>query len=302
VIADSVVTLHTDVYGCGVARFNAQLANMLRVPVVAIAQGNMATFQAPIISVKIEELNIHAKGLLQELALTVWAGKYGLWLHDGGDGEFEYVMALNAKRVWVGHEGIHRALLKHGAKPETIKTMWSPCTVNHSDHDVLSLFVMGMAHKFNVYWHQKLRLLLEDSDMPYEVNFSAAPHVGHELDVAYAKGAMRGVYGERAHYLGALYDEAAYRFIRSSDMVAAFYEGGVKPNSSVAMAAMHWGGSLVTNFASNTPRWMVHEHNCFDIGRLSAIPSVSALKAAGSNAFAMRRENGWASLVTEMKK
>lgn len=303
-IPDSVVTLHTDIYGCGVARFNSTLAHMFGVPVVPLTSGGLGHFQTPIVSIKPSEfVDGRIRDLVLDCCSTVWLQKYGLWLHDGGDNIFEKALAWNANRVWAGHEGIRQELIKQGIEAESVKTLWSPCTVmggNPFQH--VSIFAMGMAHKYDMYWHKKLRLLLESDADPYEVNFSAAPHVGEESGVVWARSAMERVYGERAHYMGALYDEAACRFIKSSDAVAAFYQGGVKPNSSVAMAVMHWGGCLITNFASKTPSWMQHEHNCFDIGRLDAFPQVGEREHVKRNALACRRFSGWAKLVTQMRK
>ena len=214
-----VVGLHTDPETCGVARFNAQLAARLGVPLVALRDYDGVGH--PLISLKWAELAQYPDRSILFERLRPIRGPI-IW-HD------------HPPNTSMGSRGIYRAWL-NGV----------PALVSPSRLGARALFTFGMAHKLEVACFARLRARFTDM----ELWVSTAAHEGAGVSQV---PALMAAWGSDARNLGTLSDDALGLVWPRAIALVAFFPHGLRANNTTVHAALDAGVPVITNHGSDTP-------------------------------------------------
>jgi hypothetical protein len=228
----SVVSLHTNEYGCGVAKFSKLLAERLGVPFVGFAE-NWGGF--PLLSLKASELGRDALNEIQWHAPTI---DYAVFWHDAG----EPAITKNASVVYYADTSLGSPGL------------WCPSLLTPSTPRMVNLFSFGMAHKIQVQHYATAKRLLDAAGIRYHLRVSVGIHEGTSLSDATAHfDALYELFGrDRVTILGILSDDAVAEELRRCDAVLAFFEQGVRANNTTVHAALEARRPVVTNHGPHT--------------------------------------------------
>ena len=231
----SVVSLHTNTFGCGVAKFSAELAQRLGVPFCGF---NNQRGDFPLYSLKWSEFSEAARGIAEYLPHS----DFGLFWHDAGDPwltkQAEVVFYADPS---LGPNGLFCPSLLEPVKPRLVK-----------------LFSFGMAHKLQTQGYERVRELLDRAGLDYHLRVSVGLHEGTSLsDATKHFDALKAIMGpEKVTILGILSDEAVNLELRDCDHVLAFFETGVRANNTTVHAALEAGKSVITNHDAQTPGFL----------------------------------------------
>ena len=211
----SVVSYHTDPETCGVARFSAQLAQRLGVPLVATLDCAELWGPQPLLSIKFSEWG-HSIGAYCGRRDQLWHDEPPKGYHAMG-------------RVWKLYE------------------LGVPALVTPQ---VLGLapvfFTFGMSHKLECNRFEYLKQLYPD----WELWISTATHEG--AGPSRVEELLR-VWGPRAYNLGHLTDAALSIVWGRITAFVAFFEQGLRANNSSVHAALDAGVPVITNHGPQTP-------------------------------------------------
>ena len=94
---DAVLTYHSNIHTCGVARFNHYLATHLSVPLIRLTDELTIELQHPIVSVKVSEISNADLSQIQNQVGNL--SSYSLIVHDFHDGPFLTNLVSNATKV-----------------------------------------------------------------------------------------------------------------------------------------------------------------------------------------------------------
>jgi hypothetical protein len=241
----SVVSYHTNTFGCGVAKFSAELAKRLGVPFVDY-YGEWGDF--PLLSLKWREIVGVDAWRYDEPQFDEWRWKvsdhkqFAVFWHDAGDKR----ITKKAAHVFyadpsLGEPAVFCPSLLEPAKPRTVR-----------------LFSFGMAHKLKADAYQRVRELLEADGLDYHLRVSVGLHEGTSLsDATKHFDALKQIMGpEKVTILGILSDEAVALELRDADYVLAFFEKGVRANNTTVHAALSQNKIVVTNHDAQTPGYL----------------------------------------------
>src|SRR4029079_17186160 len=122
---DSIVGYHLNPWTRGIAKFNANLARYLMVPVVGILDIPQGAARHPLLSVKLSEFAPEHVELIDAWARER-AGEYDLFLHAVSGAEIERRLIANAARVFCGN--LELASLLRAARPDNVE-VYCPGTI-----------------------------------------------------------------------------------------------------------------------------------------------------------------------------
>jgi hypothetical protein len=235
----SVVSLHTNTVGCGVAKFSAELAKRLGVPFVSVFRRELwGAF--PLLSLKWSE--VEESDYSMDFIGRHVAKPFGLFWHDRGSG----VLSSIASHVFyadpsLGPNGLFCPSLLEPVKPRAVK-----------------LFSFGMAHKLQPQGYERVKELLDAAGLRYHLRVSVGLHEGTSLsDATKHFDALKEILGpEHVTILGILSDEAVNLELQDCDHVLAFFETGVRANNTTVHAALQAGKSVITNHDAQTPGFL----------------------------------------------
>lgn len=244
---DAVLGYHMNPLTCGVAKFNAQLAERLGVPFRPWAHDGGA--QCPLLSVKPSEVT----------AIGLWAKRwptYDVFLHDWARPYEHHVVALlkDARTIYAGNAALADTVR---IIRDDVVTAWCPSTVQGDwRRGTINVLTFGMAHKRVLPHFEKLNRLLDDSERDYTVSVSCGIHEGHSWSEAWAEtdASMRAIFGDKLRVLGFLADDALARELRECTAVALFYDPALRANNTTFWAAVEAGAPIVTNLDDLSPR------------------------------------------------
>lgn len=232
---------------CGVAKFNAQLAQKLAVPYLPLG----SECRYPLVSIKASEV--------PEGMLLVNHTPFDLLLHDR-----PFVLPVcGAERVLYADE------------------LGCPSTLRgDSTRKGLTILSFGMAHKFQAPLFEKLKSLLDDSQHAYTICVSSAIHEGSPWDETTKAHTdkLRDLFGDHLRWLGFLADDALAREIRDAHMVALFYDPAVRANNTTLWAALDAGTPVITNLDAQSPPELIHNASVFDLAQLTEWPPANLLR------------------------
>jgi hypothetical protein len=234
---DAVLSHHLNPYTCGVAKFNAELAKRLGVPMLPIG----STARWPLLSIKPSEM--------LNSAIDV-RGTYDLFLH----GPMVGPVLTKAQRVYVGNRELAETLRPF--RPDVIEA-FCPSTVDgNATRGQYRVLTFGMSHKLLLPHFQRLKSQLDREHPEYTIELSTAVHEGNPWDQALTASvdAMRGIFGDRLRVLGFLGDDALARALEEVDAVACFYTPALRANNTSYWTAVEAGKTIYTNRDELSPR------------------------------------------------
>lgn len=224
----SVVSLHTNPYGCGVAKFGAELAKRLSIPFVGI---NGPWGHAPLFSLKWSEPNPMQQDLL--VREIIQHGNCSVFWHDIGDPR----ITKAAKHVFYADPSL-------GAPG-----LWCPSLLTPSRPRTVRLFSFGMAGKLQLDHFEDVKALLQVGGFDYHLRVSSGLHEGTSLsDAMRGFDQLRDLMGhDNVTFLGILSDDALLDELHNADYVLAFFKDGVRYNNTTVHAAADAGCRIITN-------------------------------------------------------
>lgn len=258
----SVVSLHTNTFGCGVAKFSAQLAERLRVPFVGLSERTRMGLH-PLLSLKWSEVS-------EPVNITM---PYSLFWHDAGSGWH----TRHAQHVFYADPSLGSPGL------------WCPSLITPKTRPV-KLFSFGMAHKLQTTHYQRVRELLDAAGKRYHLRVSVGLHEGTDLsDATKHFDALKAILGpENVTILGILSDDAVSEELTNCDYVLAFFEKGLRANNTTVHAAIEHGCRIISNVDEKSPQGFAF--SMWDITHLREWPRVGATL-----------DYSWDRLISEMK-
>lgn len=233
-----VVSYHTDPETCGVARFSAELARRLGVPMRRLGVVGRHLGAPALYSLKWSELDEFPWHDPVQTG-NLWPYVDVLW-HD--------------RAPVVGATGRHWYLPALGV----------PALVHPSRLSETALFTFGMAHKLELDHFADLRQRLG----PVELWISTATHEGAGPSRV---PDLMTVWGPTARNLGTLSDDALGLVWSRTSAVVAFFKDGLRANNTTVHAALNAGVPVVTNWGDETPddlKAVTHDYRT-----LTAIPT-----------------------------
>ena len=231
----SVVSFHTNTFGCGVAKFSQQLAERLGVPFIGVSDD---WGDYPLLSLKWSEC------LGDELLMAKTVNRYdagrstaAFWHDAGGAMMASWCQPNYFADPSLGPNGLWCPSLIQPSKPRTVK-----------------LFSFGMAHKLQTQHYAKVKQLLDAAGLDYRLRVSVGLHEGTSLsDATHHFDALYEILGrDKVTILGILSDDAVAEELACADYVLAFFENGLRANNTTVHAAMQHARFVITNHDSCT--------------------------------------------------
>jgi hypothetical protein len=302
---DCVLSYHMNGATCGVARFNALLAQQFGVPMLQVFDDTVLEHEAPLLSIKIEEVSTFDLQALRRRLDELFARQsVGIFLHTFSGTEVEREILNRAAAVYCGNGEIRAQLAM--SRPDAVE-LWCPGMIRSRDRFEaadLRVFSFGMAHKVRSDYYVKLHGLLEASGRSYALYLSTALHENTSLDDSFngAFDELRALFGDRVHFLGFLSDAGVYNYLLDTTYFAAFFEKGVRANNTSVNAAMACGSVVITNLDKFSPVAFKHDHNLFNIEYLNVLPTEPAILARIRSRASETAQGalGWESFVSRL--
>ena len=259
----------------GVAKFNAMLAERLRLPVHSVFDDVLLHVRHPLFSFKISDFakKKEQRMLMARLRTFKKGRSFSLFLHTFAGTMLEREIVSSAQTVYCGNREIYKKL--SAFHPHAIE-LWSPSLLIDTRpifQTEITVFCFGMAHKIQGDMFAKLHRLLEKTEKTFSLLMSTAFHESVTLEEStQAFKKIEKIFGERFYHLGFLSDVSVAYFLRHATFFTAFFEGGVKNNNSTVNAAMAQGAAVITNLGRYSPLSFIHLDNMIDINQCTALP------------------------------
>lgn len=284
---DSVVSVHTNPLTCGTAKFNAELARQLGVPLMDLDQ---PASPHPLYSLRAQETD----------GPTGLPEPYSLFLHEIDD-KWRWFIP-NAVDIWAGNQAI--ADWVRPMRPD-VHLAHCPATVtgnaHRGDFDVLCF---GMAHKFQAPLFEKLRTVLAHSYSGYTISLSTAIHEGSSWDEGFTRNQdlMREVFGSHLRCMGFLADDGLARLLRHVNLCALFFEPAARANNTSLWAALEACVPTVTNLDALSPRELIHGVSVLDIHQLQELPQADEMRTMRHYGLKAAHAYSWDRLIAQMTR
>ena len=264
-VVDAVLGYHLNPHTCGVAKFNALLAQRLGVPLLP---WDATQPKHPLVSVKPSEVIDAVPDELQALPSPWhrrWADGYDLFLHSAPMTPRARKAVADATRVYAANAVIARTIAT--MRPDVV-TAWCPSTVEGIPYRGFpSVLTFGMAHKAQTGQLLALKALLERAPGDYMVSVSCAIHEGSPWAQAWAEteDTYRDIFPNHVRILGFLGDDALAAELRAADAVALFYDPALRANNTTFWAALEAGRAVITNTDADSPELPTGAYNLADL-------------------------------------
>jgi hypothetical protein len=305
---DCILGYHLNPLTCGVARFNRALGDQFGLPVYSMFSPEGLAAKRPLLSFKASEMAPPALDRLNDIA-----GKADIWpdlrifFHDYSSVPVEAALMKRASKVYSGNGVMTTQIAPLYAG---VIQAWCPGYLferrEFEDELDIKIYTFGMAHKLRTDYFHQLRTLLERSRKRYIVYISAAVHEDTALDDSFtaAYDELKKIFGDRVFFLGFVSDAALNAFLKECTYFAAFFQSGVRANSSSVSTAMQSGAVVLTNLDAGSPAEYRHLDTVVDIKQCGeALPlDRDVLNRIGANGKAMAEKFGWAPLLELMRR
>lgn len=294
----AVVSLHTNPFTCGVARFNRSLAEQLKVPLLSLDTYLRSVPSGDeLLSLKIDEIpQVQQEQLSDFLAEKTPSFTY--FVHDASGSELQRLLLKSASRVFANSRELTEKL---SVSRSDITAVFSPGAGVHEKlpHVELRLLTAGMAHKIRQHGYLKLAELLGKASIKVRLEVTTAVHDGQRFDEEFFSVAteIKSAFAGNVHFCGFLSDEELSHRLQEVDAFAAFFPRGVRENNTTVLSAMAHSCPVLTNCDEFTPPWMVHDLTLFDVERLTQFPSIDALRRVGAAAKSVVGDFGFRQLA-----
>ena len=276
----AIVGVHTNPFTCGIARFNARLADQLRIAVLPWSDFVEYPASDALLSIKVSEFDSAATS---ELDRFVRSGvQFDLFLHAFDDTPIEQLLVRSARHLFVGSNEMARLI---GDLRSDVIACFAPGMepLPVSDQSEIRLLTFGMAHKISSTGYRKLADLLRRDGRSSTLEISSALHEGTKFDSEFFAVAdeIRSAFDGSVRFLGFLADEEVSERLRRATAMVAFFPRGVRENNTSVMGALAHGCPVITNLDSDSPKWLQHGVTCIDVSRLTRFPQIEELAAIG---------------------
>jgi len=277
-----VVSVHTNPYTCGVARFNRSLAEELGVAMISLSEYLAEScIEGSLLSLKMEEVPaIQSHALIS--ALTANTTRFAYFVHDYTDCELQRFLATRASRVFANSAELTRKMSE--LRDDTI-AVYSPGARAQPLLHVpeIRLLTAGMAHKIRSVGYSALGDVLKGDSRHIRLEITSAIHEGQRFDEAFFSVSqdIGRVFQHEIHFCGFLSDGELSQRLYEVDAYVAFFPRGVRENNTTVLSAMTHGCPVITNLDADSPPWMRHGITLFDINSLDSFPSEEELERVG---------------------
>ena len=299
----AVVSLHTNPFTCGVARFNRSLAEELKVPLLPLdAYLQSVPRGDELLSLKIEEI---PRALQEQLSdfLTEKTPSFTYFVHDASEVGLQRLLLKSATRVFANSRELTEKL---SVFRSDIASVYSPGAgiQNKLPNVELRLLTAGMAHKIRQHGYLKLADLLGRANIKVRLEVTTAIHDGQRFDEEFFSVAaeIKSAFSGNVHFCGFLSDEELSHRLQEVDAFVAFFPRGVRENNTTVLSAMAHGCPVLTNCDDFTPPWMAHDFSVFDVERLVQFPSKDALRRVGIAAKNVVGDFGFSELARVLQE
>lgn len=293
---DCIVGYHVNAEACGVARFNARLADRLNVPVYGVFNEDWR-HRRPLISVKFKEWLPQDIHQFKDAWLKGHPPHYSLFLHDLSGFFIERRMISGAEVVYCGNTEVSSKVRR--TIREDVRELWCPSLIDTErtlPTGDIRVFSFGMAHKIQPVYYRRLKELLDKTGQSYCLLLSLAVHQGHRQDDS-SLYLIERIFGDRVGYLGTLSDAAVCHFLSECHYLAAFFEGGVKANNTTVHTALACGTLVITNLGAHSPPSYRDSPAILDVESVQAISP----NHDWEDTFSVSKNFTWGRLVKEMR-
>lgn len=279
-----MASFHTNPYTCGVARFNVSLASALNSKVLSLAAASNSESGKILLSIKLQEIDDAGKVNLEKI-LSNSSLTFDVFLHASDGSDLENQLLKRAQKVFAASAEIGEEIKSR--RPDVVNLFAPGAPISAvSKQTEISLLTFGMAHKISATGYRKLAKILATSNRSFQLEVSSALHEGTSFDENFFSVAdeISQSFGGNVVFLGFLADQEVSRRLQETTALVAFFPNGVRENNTTVMSAMAHGCAVITNLDSQSPNWMTHSHNIFDINKLENFPDAAQIESVRKNA------------------
>ena len=300
---DCIAGYHLNPWTCGIAKFNAILAQHLDVPVVGMRAVELGAHKRPLLSLKLSEFS---DGDAADLDLWSHAhsGQFDLFLHALDGTDLERRLVASAAHVYCGNSELYQELRQ--ARPD-VQELFCPGTIlqpQRFQRTDISIFTFGMAHKIRVPLYRRLRDLLDATGKSYSVYVSTALHENTSFDGSFVVTfeELQSIFNGQVYFMGYLSDTAVFNHLLDTTYLAAFFEKGLRANNTTVNAAMECGCTVITNLDEHSPAGLEHMKSIIDINQCTGLPDPEHAERIGRAAREVAQARyGWDQLVSQLR-
>lgn len=301
----NLVGLHTNPWGCGIAKFNLQLANKLEVKIIPLIEWLEKPSSQSILSLGFHEFTQLQIDALNVISTTAPKGLTCI-VHSLSQSQEELIFLRKAARLFALNHEISFHLSRNHLAHSILKTpsLVSAEAATGVKENTFKLFSFGMGHKMRFSLVQRLVMLAKNSGLSPELSFSSAIHEGTNSlkNLEETTETLRQESSIKIRFLGFLSDEALVNEMVQSHSIFKFFDFGIRDNSTTAMLALDLGLPLITNTDRFSPKWLKHGYNFLDIGKLNKLPSASKLEEIGKlGQSEYRHFDPWREILSSIK-
>lgn len=298
-----VVSVHTNPYTCGVARFNRSLAEELGVAMISLSECLAEScFEGSLLSLKMEEVPESQSHALMS-AVTTSTTTFSYFVHDYTNCELQRFLASRASRVFANSAELTRKMSE--LRDDTL-SVFSPGARVRPQLGVpeIRLLTAGMAHKIRSDGYSALEDALKGDSRNIRLEITSAIHEGQRFDEAFFSVSQEigRVFQHEIHFCGFLSDEELSQRLYEVDAYVAFFPRGVRENNTTVLSAMTHGCPVITNLDADSPPWMRHGETIFDVNSLEEFPSEEELEQVGIAGMHVANQFNFRRLAEELLK
>ena len=266
------------------ARFNVSLAKALNSKVLSLAAASNSESGKILLSIKLQEIDDAGKVNLEKI-LSNSSLTFDVFLHASEGSDLENRLLKRAQKVFAASAEIGEEIKSR--RPDVVNLFAPGAPISAvSKQTEISLLTFGMAHKISATGYRKLAKILATSNRSFQLEVSSALHEGTSFDENFFSVAdeISQSFGGNVVFLGFLADQEVSRRLQETTALVAFFPNGVRENNTTVMSAMAHGCAVITNLDSQSPNWMTHSHNIFDINKLENFPDAAQIESVRKNA------------------
>lgn len=266
-----IVSLHTNTWGCGIAKYNHVLAKLLSSDVVSLDTWYKSEEKFVIISIGLSEFSSDEVIKLNEFILN-YRSRYILILHSLTSNAALMPVISKSSEIIVLNSQLQKEL-KSGNIESTLS--YTPSLINleqqiHNEEHFFDIFTFGMSHKHDFTRIEAFVNKLKAWGKYPRIKISSAIHIGSQpLDsLSFEIDELKSHLQIPISFLGFLSDEKLAEEIDKSRLVFRFFDSGIRSNNTTAMTALQHEKALVTNIDEHSPDWLSHGQNFVDISKM----------------------------------
>jgi len=278
---DGVLTYHSNIHTCGVARFNHLLAKHLEAPLLKVTLPEHKGLRNPIVSIKFSEVLESHRELISRTIRSLES--FSAILHDFEISPLASLIVERADRLMGLNKEITdmiRTKRLDAVTGFTVASYHPPTSQLRPD---IRLVTFGMAHKIQSAGYQKVAELLKRDTRSHLLEISSALHEGTEFNDSFFEvgDEISSCFEGRVRFLGFLADDEVSLKVSQATAILAFFPKGTRENNNSVMSAMRLAVPVITNLDDYSPSWLRHDDTVFDVNKLSVFPSKERLRAVG---------------------